>query len=216
MKIFNHHAYFSIGGQDAVEQIIQLLKKENFATSGNSDFLNAHFENFGIDEARLLKEMDSRQAHAERKVFIVSFDTTTTEAQNALLKTVEEPLGGSHFFLCVPSENILLPTLRSRLLFLSLESTKSNLKEAESFLKMSVDERLAFAHKLSDDFKKGKRTKKDEIDFLDGLEEVLSKNHKGLDATKLQKVLELKSYAPIRGSSVKMILETAAILLPKC
>lgn len=214
MKIFNHHAYFSIAGIDGAAQITALLEKENFEALGNLDFWSAHFENFGIDEARLLKEMDSRQAHAERKVFIVSFDTTTSEAQNALLKTVEEPLGGSHFFLCVPREDILLPTLRSRLLFLPLESSKSNLKQAEDFLKMSVDERLAFAHDFADDIKKEKRSKKEAVDFLNMVEESLSKNHKGLDAVKLQKFLELKSYASIRGSSVKMIMETAAILLP--
>jgi hypothetical protein len=213
MSIFNHHAYFAVAGKEAASHLVSLVREEGFKIENNPDLFVEHFDNFGIEEARNLKEMDLRQAADLYKVFIISFDSITSEAQNALLKTVEEPAGGSHFFFIISSEDILLPTLRSRLLKLETEKAESASKEAKEFLKMPLDERLLYAHKFSDEIKKEKRTKKEAIDFLNSVEDVLSQDYKDFDPQKLKKFLELKSFAPIRGSSVKMIMESAAILL---
>ncbi len=49
------------------------------------------------------------------KVFIVrQADYTTVQAQNALLKTLEEPQGKTYLFLLVANPHLLLPTTRSR------------------------------------------------------------------------------------------------------
>lgn len=51
----------------------------------------------------------------QAKVYIVhGFETMTPEGQNALLKTLEEPLHGVHFILLAKSKEAILPTVLSR------------------------------------------------------------------------------------------------------
>ncbi len=45
---------------------------------------------------------------------VLAFTSATTEAQNALLKILEDPPATTQFVLCVPSAGILLPTILSR------------------------------------------------------------------------------------------------------
>lgn len=53
---------------------------------------------------------------AERKVYIIpEADTLNTQAQNALLKALEDPPGHACFILCTPAADALLPTVLSRL-----------------------------------------------------------------------------------------------------
>jgi len=61
---------------------------------------------------------------AARKVYIVDEADTmkTPEAQNAALKTLEEPPRGVVFLLCVQNPGLLLPTVRSRCVELSANS----------------------------------------------------------------------------------------------
>jgi len=75
-------------------------------------------------------------------VFIVSLGSITTEAQNALLKLLEEPPKTALYYIVIPREDMLIPTLRSRL---SKESEDENgvvSEEAHQFLKSSYKERL--------------------------------------------------------------------------
>ena len=51
---------------------------------------------------------------ARRVITIEGSHTLTTEAQNALLKLLEEPPAGTHFILTASSAQGLLPTIRSR------------------------------------------------------------------------------------------------------
>jgi DNA polymerase-3 subunit delta' len=56
---------------------------------------------------------------AERKVYVISdADTMNLNAQNALLKLLEEPPGGACFLLCAAAPDQLLPTVRSRCVLL--------------------------------------------------------------------------------------------------
>jgi len=61
---------------------------------------------------------------AARKVYIVDEADVmkTPEAQNAALKTLEEPPAGVVFLLCVQNPNLLLPTVRSRCVELNANS----------------------------------------------------------------------------------------------
>lgn len=53
---------------------------------------------------------------AERKVYIIpEADTMNAQAQNALLKALEDPPGHACFILCTPASDALLPTVLSRL-----------------------------------------------------------------------------------------------------
>lgn len=69
-----------------------------------------------IDQIRgLTQEATFRPYEGQRKVFILDqADTMTEQAQNALLKTVEEPPGAAVLVLIAPEVSALLPTLASR------------------------------------------------------------------------------------------------------
>ncbi len=69
---------------------------------------------------------------AARKVYILdeADRMKTPEAQNAALKTLEEPPAGVIFLLCTENAGALLPTVRSRCAELSTNSEKSGENDA--------------------------------------------------------------------------------------
>jgi replication-associated recombination protein RarA len=72
----------------------------------------------GIEAVRELEHFLSlrvpRQNNPNRAVLIESAETLTLEAQNALLKTLEEPPDGTMIILTATHERALLPTIVSR------------------------------------------------------------------------------------------------------
>lgn len=216
MNLFSHHAYFSLGGRDTSEKIKEKVREAGVSVLANPDFWHMHYEKFGINEAWSLRNMDAMSPVGEKKIYIISYGSITTEAQNALLKTLEEPRESSHFFVCVNDEEEILPTLKSRLLRFDVlaDLQKGSDSEAVSFLAMGLDERLVFAHKFSEDIKKEKRTKKDAIDFLNSLEQSLHKAWKKEWGSEIKRFLDIKKFASIQGSSIKMILEEVGLILP--
>ena len=69
---------------------------------------------------------------AARKVYILdeADRMKTPEAQNAALKTLEEPPAGVIFLLCTENAGVLLPTVRSRCVELSTNSERSEETDA--------------------------------------------------------------------------------------
>ena len=70
----------------------------------------------GIDKIRAVtKDIGLRPYEGRKKVYILdSADSMTQEAQNALLKTLEEPPSDSVLILIAENINALFPTVRSR------------------------------------------------------------------------------------------------------
>lgn len=85
----------------------------------NSPWKEFHFEKataIRIEQIRALqREISLSSYEGNKKVYIFeNFDTLTTSASNAFLKTLEEPPKDTHFILTVDSLNNLLPTIISR------------------------------------------------------------------------------------------------------
>jgi len=67
-----------------------------------------------IERIRLLYE-ETRSVHKRAQAIIIDdADTLSLEAQNALLKLLEEPVKNVYFILTTHSPEVLLPTIRSR------------------------------------------------------------------------------------------------------
>lgn len=212
-----HHAYFISGERENAREIIfSFLKndlKENI--KGNPDLSIAEYETFGIEDARSVTERQEKMSFSEgRKIFVISFNFITREAQNALLKTLEEPTPNTHFFITAPGSAMLLPTLRSRLSFVSFDETVRESDEVKKFLKASPDVRLKIMEKFKD---AENETKKSELlFFLDEIEKELGgKTLSKENASVLKELLELKKYLFDRAPSVKMIAEYLALRLPQ-
>lgn len=164
-----------------------------------------------------------------QKFFIISANSFTTEAQNALLKVFEEPAPGVHFFIITPSASRLLPTLHSRLEHFDLRrdstpgvdrsakwrrgSLRESNQRAAEFLKSPKDKRLEFVKELSEE-------KAEALSFLDDLECCLQKKTNparlrcGADYKCFEEIWRCRNYMNQRGASIKMLLEHLALVLP--
>lgn len=212
-----HHAYLIAGERRATRLALNRFFENELKLKilGNPDLLFVETDTFTIDEARALKDWQSkRPAAGERKFFVLALNGATQEAQNSLLKVLEEPAAGTHFFLIAPSAEVFLPTVRSRLFIIKLnkESEKNEAALAEKFLKNNIGERLAFAKSFADEIADGQKTKTDVIKFLDALELAL-REKKLAEAAVFEQLFQAKIFLRGSGSSAKMILENLALMI---
>ncbi len=99
---------------------------KRIAAAGHGDFVDVapnEKGNLSIEEVRKIEPL-FRRTSAEggyRVVLIDNADTMTVQAQNAVLKILEEPPTGALLILTASAPGRLLPTIRSRVRTLALE-----------------------------------------------------------------------------------------------
>lgn len=197
------------GSSEMIPAVLSLLEGEGIKTRGNADVYVRVYQSFGVDEARELRERASSRALSGRRVFIVATPGMTTEAQNALLKTLEEPSGDAHFFLIVPSPHTLLSTLRSRAQVLFLEAnTGESIVDVKQFLAATPDKRLDMLKPLLEKDEDEKRDLGAILAFLSSLERTLEKSPESLGA-----VYRARKYIGDKGALIKSLLEQLALLV---
>ncbi|MEK7568997.1 MAG: hypothetical protein AAB497_02695 [Patescibacteria group bacterium] len=235
-----HHAHIIEGVNDVVAPalVLALARHLGIETKGNPDLTISYYESLGVDEARALKEVQTRAAFdGARKIFIIGAKSFTHEAQNALLKTFEEPTAGTHFFIILPRAEILLPTLLSRVLVVSGTSAPEDDSKAlaEKFLDASLEDRFAMIKKLAE--KKagepayagasaGKAVDRELFRrMLDHIERILYPRTADSAESRLgrgqisignifREIFQAKTYLATRGASPKMLLEHIAMVVP--
>src|SRR3989344_5842530 len=104
------HAYLVAGTESALGEVVAHLKKNGIEATGNPDVSIRTYNQFLIDDARELSARASSKALKERRVFIIVASMFTGEAQNALLKTIEEKgiVDAGVFLKSAPGERILM------------------------------------------------------------------------------------------------------------
>lgn len=210
------------GGAETIPDVLALLEEEGFEVRGNPDIYVRTYTHFGIDEARELRDRAAlRGQGGAQRMFIITAPGMTHEAQNALLKTFEESPGGALFFVIVPSPEMLLPTLRSRMQVLSLSSAVSaGSIDAKSFLAALPAKRLDMLKPLLEKDEDERRDIAGIIAFLSSLERTL--NTTGSSVAKamedkregLESVYRARKYASDKGALLKPLLEQVALLVP--
>jgi DNA polymerase III delta prime subunit len=196
----DNHAFLVLAPDIRSALIPERLKSES------ADVRHLVIDNFGIDDARKLKEMTfERSFSGGDHDFVVCVRSLTIEAQNAILKLFEDPPAGTVFHLIVPSASILLPTLRSRLL--STESgSAADRNYADDFCQAEYKERVEW---IADKAKKDPQALVDLVRELG--QEDLTKNW----PIEAKRALSLAlRYVYNRGASKKMLLEELALSLP--
>lgn len=198
-----HHAYYIEGSLSEFETHKEALKP----------FWAHAFERFGVDEARELIALASLK-NFEEAVFLVGCAQITTEAQQALLKLLEEPQQGTTFVFVVP-HGTLLPTVKSRMLPYDRGQTsvipRSDLGHfVRNFLAAPQKERSETIGELLDD-DEGVRERA--RDFVNALEVELAKDAH-TNAQALQDIAMVRDYLRDRSPSLKMLLEHLALSLP--
>lgn len=217
-----HHANIIINRKDCKSFIFNILQKDlGFNVKANPDFLMIENESFGIDDARNFgKWAIGKPLIGESKVSFIITKSITHEAQNALLKILEEPSLGTYIFIKLESQGGLLPTFLSRVKILNIEdkdfendilNKDENKNNAYKFLHADIKNKFSLIQSLS------KKTDKNDMkELIKDLEEVaykektsaLSGRQAGMiSLNQMRNILKAKIFATSRGSSPKMLLE---------
>ncbi len=109
--------------QNLINNIIAPLSGEDYVVFYPKDDKGKEME-FGIALAREVIAQ-SYLASARKRFIILSAPKFSIEAQNALLKILEEPPKNVQFVMIVPSKNAILPTIISRLQCTNHKDTKA-------------------------------------------------------------------------------------------
>ena len=155
----NHvlHSYLFVGidgigktlfAREYARKILCLNKEENedciscikWKSSNHPDFYEIEPENktIKIEQIRQMQEkIAEKPITSNRKVYlIIDSDTMTKEAQNCLLKTLEEPPEYTTIILTTANESKLLNTIKSRCMKISFETIEN--KKIEEYLKSNL------------------------------------------------------------------------------
>ncbi len=235
-----HHAYLIEGARDEIVlEIFEFMKDLGVETFSNPDFYNMHIDNFKIDEAFKLREMGTEKSFGiNKKIFVISFNHTTLDAQNVLLKMFEEPIEDTHFFLIAPEVDALLKTLVSRFYFISTRKLArpaggdlaEEMKVAEKFISMPLRARIDFVKELlavdgeedDEEMVPLDSIRAKALRFLNALESVLHNkisearpNMLGLASlTHFDQIFKAREFLRQPGSSAKSLMESVALAIP--
>jgi len=168
---------------------------------------DSYFEKFGINDAReLVAAANNLQATGDVQNLAVRADFITLEAQNALLKILEEPPATTRIIFVVPTAFQVLPTLMSRF---SVFSGKSSLEESTEafkvFLTSSHAERIQAVEVAA---------KKKDVGWQQSIKQGLLNYVSTKKSDNLRELEYIASHLLTRGASNKFLLEHLALTLP--
>ena len=211
------HAYVVTGSAaEGAAHVISVLKERQISISGNLDALVLRYKDMAVDDVRdTIIPFASLKSLSGAKYCIVSFDTANGNAQNALLKIVEEAPGDTHFFFCVDLLGSILPTLRSRCIVLSLVGVReqmSDTDDATEFLEETFAKRLARVESMAASVSKTQ----DRTAVRVFVRSLLSVAHaRSYPSSALRDLLDADRFMRLSGSSPKAILGHLAVSLPR-
>lgn len=211
MKSGGHHATLFVGDRTKGLEYVKSHIEDTLRifANGNPDYTIIECERFTIADARSLKERSSQSSLGDVQVFIIAADLILHEAQNALLKLLEEPSPQTLFYFILPTTRQLLPTVQSRLFFAGTITSKiSNDVPAQTFVLGSIRERLALVEPIIK-----KKDREEARRFLYAVEATLRADGVKKNKRKLFEVAHAQQYLTDRSSSLKMLLEHVAVVL---
>lgn len=200
--MFTHHAYLYRGaGASAVG--IDIVKWRSLH--------EVHYYNSPSLPIDTVREIISLASHTPDnqvyKVFVLDVDTILVEAQNALLKILENPPLSTVFVLVVRSHTKLLPTVLSRCVAMDNVAEEKVINiEFLSFITLSIAERLSRIDKAS--------KQKETTWFKECEEGLFSWLEAGQAVSPKVEILEDIIWLKQRGGSRKMVWEDLAFRLP--
>ncbi len=200
---------------DAVESSVLILEpvdKHNLAkilTQNRYDVQTLIYSEFGITEALTVRDLVSRTSGSSKRVTIVELSSISLEAQNALLKVLEELPANSLFVFIVPSAQMLIATIRSRCINLGTTPTLAGGQAQEFIQSEPSGRRLAY---LDAD---GEVVTESLTRLLDGLELEIGQKSLPAQAGILREIIRLRKLMINREISGKMALEQLVAIIPQ-
>ncbi len=142
------------------QQIDKQIQDLGFKIHDSDLLFLSEEEKLGVDAAKTIREHLATKAYQSKVkgVIVVDADKLTPEAQNSLLKTLEEPPEEAVIIFGVSSEEKLLTTVASRCEIIRLSGYTSDVSaqtskfnaDIKKLLSFSVDERFEFIEELED------------------------------------------------------------------
>ncbi len=192
-----------------LDEIKKVLSKNSINTLTHPDVLYYPIDSkLGIEEARKITDYFSLKPYQAkgRVVILENASALTPEAQNSLLKTLEELPKEGLFLLGATSDAKFLPTILSRCQIIKIqggeEIKNEKQTEIELLLNATLEERFEYVEKL-----------KEKEEFLKALTAYF---HKKLPANKefVKELLKAEKYAN-QNVNIRAILEYLMLDLPK-
>ncbi|MBK1812604.1 DNA polymerase III subunit delta' [Clostridium sp. YIM B02505] len=139
------HAHLIIGEDGIGKSILakrfaaKIMKKDDFKEYIDIVNYKTTKNSFGVDEVReIITETNKRPYEGDKKVIIIyEGNKLTVQAQNALLKTIEEPPSGVYIIILCESAELILDTIKSRCQVHKLFPLK------ESEIKLFIEEKYS-------------------------------------------------------------------------
>lgn len=200
--MINHHAvlYVTENASDTLPEVHEVQK--------SYEILPYSLPVLSIKDVRTIIERAYQKPFAtEFQYIIINTDMIPVDAQNAMLKILEEPPISTRFIIIVRPQTMLLATLRSRLFLVSRKGLVSfdNVLFFE-FLESSITERLTLITLYAKD--------KNDQAFLALYQGLLARLAQSAWTDEKRIVAPLLHFLQLRGASKKMIWEDIALRLP--
>ncbi len=210
MKL-THHSYIVVSSTP--DALVPTLTAEFKNTMPEYSVVPFLIPRVTIDDVRMLSEYTYGSAP---QIVLISTDDILHEAQQALLKTLEEPGAQTKIVFIMPHVAHLLPTIMSRVEVVHYEG--ENLEniyktEMKKFSTSDVPTRLKWVEKFIKDNEDHDTTRSILKRHIDALTEIVL-NKKGIQSIVLEDLQYASTNILTRGSSIKMLLEHIAITLP--
>lgn len=184
-------------------------------------------ETIGIEEARTLQsKLYLKPLKGKSKAVVVKVTQgITPEAQNALLKSLEEPPQNTIIIITIPTIRLLLPTILSRckIIYLDFKQVYSNetLKQQQqqfnNLLQFSIGKRLKFAQDLIKD--KDNTLNWIELSIAALRQELTIQNKHKISLeqinTSLRELLKTYTIISTTNANLRLVLENLLLSLPK-
>lgn len=216
-----HHASIIFSPVSSFSSIVSHLNKQILKDEivdhefRHTDLIVFESISIGTDDINLILDFNSRRALGKNKVMIISTQTITIPAQNALLKIIEEPSLNTFFFFIIPSRSQMLPTLLSRFketeLDIKVEHSSSLALNPDNFLKQPVATRMEIIKEVLVFLDKEKTTRGEVCEFITEVIAGWYKLQKKPKKENLKSIIAIEHFMRDTASSIKLCLEYLAL-----
>jgi len=174
----------------------------------------------GIEDVRnIQKKIVLRPYRGKAKAVVIeAYDGITSEAQNALLKVLEEPPSNTLIIISLSKKELILPTVLSRCKIIEIKDSNSTLSHDENTQYLNIlislsKEGIGYKLKIAQDISKNKE---ETIVWLEkmtiALRKKLIENHNDQQYLNFLKNLQ-KTYKNIKNTNVNQRIALENLLL---
>lgn len=217
-----YHSYVIEGNpNETVFLLRDFLLLRNDINQKSIDLMFNTYDSFTIEDSYIIKDWHkNKPLDDKKKICIIGAKFINHEAEQTLLKIIEEPKDNTHFFIIVPDSSLLLGTILSRV-HLIRTNDEIDEKEALEFISLKPEARIEKIGELVKRFKDSDGSgglRYEAINLINGLEKVFYKKWKSNVKDEnikfiLNEFKNCRDFLGTPGASVKMILEHISLVI---